>query len=80
VYMIERTESAPVYDLAIAETHNFVANDFIVRTSSWSSRVAAGCIELGEQTTHANRVDRPTSESVWRPGDGGTDELDKSWG
>lgn len=80
VYMIERTERAPVYDLALAETHNFVANDFIVRTSSWGSLVASGCIELDEQATIANRVGRPGSESVWRPGDGRTDELDKGWG
>lgn len=40
VYMIDALDSAPVYDLSIAETHNFVASDFIVRTSSWASLVA----------------------------------------
>src|SRR6185503_7437432 len=44
MYMVERTERAPVYDLAISDTHNFIANDFVVRTSNWSSLVASGCV------------------------------------
>jgi replicative DNA helicase len=34
VYMVETTQCAPAYDLSIAEAHNFIANDFVVRTSS----------------------------------------------
>lgn len=45
VYLVKATESAPAYDLAIAETHNFVANDFIVRTSSWGSLTAPRQVE-----------------------------------
>jgi intein/homing endonuclease len=30
VYAIDATECAPVYDLAIADVRNFVANDFVV--------------------------------------------------
>jgi replicative DNA helicase len=41
VYMVEALEAAPVYDLAIADTHNFVASDFIVRASSWASLAAS---------------------------------------
>lgn len=41
VYMVEPVARAPVYDLSIAETHNFVANDFVVRTSSWGSGLTA---------------------------------------
>jgi len=40
VYMVESLDAAPVYDLAIEGTHNFVANDFVVRTSSWASIAA----------------------------------------
>jgi replicative DNA helicase len=51
VYMVEATGFAPVYDLSIPETHNFVANDFIVRTSNWGSLMASACIQIGEEIT-----------------------------
>ena len=35
---IEPTVVEPVYDLTIDESHNFVANDFIVHNSSWCSQ------------------------------------------
>ena len=76
VYMVERTRSAEVYDLAIADSHNFVANDFIVRTSSWGSLVASGCVELIEDTTDVDRVDHLAKESAWRPSDTSADELE----
>ncbi len=78
VYMVERTESAPVYDLAIPETHNFVANDFIVRTSSWSSLVASGCLELAHDTSDVAAIGGLARESVWRPSDTRTDWIDGS--
>jgi replicative DNA helicase len=78
VYMVERTESAPVYDLAIAETHNFVANDFIVRTSNWSSMVASGCVEIADDTTDLARFGEFARGSAWRPSDSRTDELGES--
>jgi replicative DNA helicase len=78
VYMVERTESAPVYDLAIPETHNFVANDFVVRTSSWSSLVASGCLQLMEGTPDVEPSGGLARESAWRPSDTRPDELDGS--
>lgn len=51
VYMVEALDAAPVYDLAIAETHNFVASDFIVRTSSWAS--IAATVPGGTDDLHA---------------------------
>jgi replicative DNA helicase len=78
VYMVDRTESAPVYDLAIAGSHNFVANDFIVRTSSWSTLSASGCLELAEDTSNVERFGELGRESVWRPSDTGADKLDGS--
>jgi replicative DNA helicase len=78
VYMVERTRSAEVYDLAIADSHNFVANDFIVRTSSWGSLVASGCAELIDDTTDVDRFDDTAKESVWRPSDTRADELERS--
>jgi replicative DNA helicase len=77
VYMIERRQSAAVYDLAIAGTHNFVANDFIVRTSSWGSLVASGCGELRGELTEARRSSAVAMESAWRPGDSSTGEIDR---
>ena len=38
VLSIEATEIAPVYDLTIDDSHNFIANDFIVHNSEWCSR------------------------------------------
>ena len=38
VVRIEPTVVEPVYDLTIDESHNFVANDFIVHNSSWCSQ------------------------------------------
>jgi replicative DNA helicase len=38
VVAVEATVSAPVYDLSIEGTHNFVANDFIVHNSSRRSQ------------------------------------------
>jgi hypothetical protein len=35
---IEPTEIAPVYDLTVPGTHNFVASDFVVHNSSFASR------------------------------------------
>lgn len=40
VYMVESLDAGPVYDLAIEGTHNYIANDFVVRTSSWASIAA----------------------------------------
>lgn len=38
VVAVEATESAPVYDLSIEGSHNFVANDFVVHNSAWCSQ------------------------------------------
>ncbi len=49
VYAVESLDAAPVYDLAIEGTHNFVASDFIVRASSWASlapSVPAGSVHV----------------------------------
>jgi hypothetical protein len=76
VYMVERTESAPVYDLAIPETHNFIANDFIVRTSNWSSLMASGCGD--DDTSDVARFGGRARESVCRPSNTRTDGTDGS--
>lgn len=78
VYMVERAERAPVYDLAIAETHNFVANDFIVRTSSWSALVTSGGRDVAPYRTGIEHFHRSASESVWRPADLKADELERN--
>jgi replicative DNA helicase len=74
VYMVDRTRYAPVYDLAISETHNFVANDFIVRTSRWASRMGSGSIEACAEVTDVDRIEGLATETVWRPADSKTEE------
>ena len=37
VVKIEPTRVAPVYDLTVPDTHNFLANDFVVHNSTWAS-------------------------------------------
>lgn len=71
VYMVESLDAAPVYDLAIEGTHNFVANDFVVRTSNWASMAATvpggapelragsagGLVNAPETTNHSGDAD-----------------------
>ena len=54
VFAVEATEVAPVYDLLIDGTHNFVANDFIVRTSSWGALAAPVHAEFSGDTPIAD--------------------------
>ncbi len=48
VVSIERTTVAPVYDLTIKGTHNFVANDFVVHNSSFCAH-ADGALFLATE-------------------------------
>jgi intein/homing endonuclease len=48
VLSIEPTEVAPVYDLTIEGSHNYVANDFVVHNSTWCSQ-ADGALFLATE-------------------------------
>ncbi|HEX7840092.1 MAG TPA: AAA family ATPase [Kofleriaceae bacterium] len=48
VFVIEPTQIAPVYDLTIDDSHNFVANDFIVHNSTWCAQ-ADGALFLATE-------------------------------
>lgn len=45
---IEPTTVEPVYDLTIPDTHNFIANDFVVHNSTWCSH-AEGALFLSTE-------------------------------
>lgn len=53
VYMVESLDAGPVYDLSFAGTRNFIADDFVVRTSSWASIAATlpGSVDLLASST-----------------------------
>lgn len=65
VFAVEATACAPVYDLFIDGTRNFVANDFIVRTSSWGSLAAPAHVELNSDATGVHNA------GAWHAGDVG---------
>lgn len=49
IVSIEPTEVAPTYDLTIPETHNFIANDFVVHNSTLCSH-AEGALFLATES------------------------------
>jgi replicative DNA helicase len=62
VYMVEALDAAPVYDLAVADTHNFVAGDFIVRTLSWASLAASVPSSAAEAPIAGAAITNATTE------------------
>jgi hypothetical protein len=48
VISVEPTEVAPVFDLTIEGSHNFIANDFVVHNSTWCSQ-AEGALFLATE-------------------------------
>lgn len=72
VYMVESLDAAPVYDLAIEGSHNFVADDFVIRTSSWASIAATVPGAADDDDSEL------AGESAWRPSDASTDALEGS--
>ena len=57
VFALEPIESAPVYDLSIEGTHNFVANDFIVRTSDWGSLATPAPFDADAKTAEIRCIE-----------------------
>jgi intein/homing endonuclease len=62
VLSIEPTEIAPVYDLTVDDSHNFVANDFVVHNSTWCSQ-ADGALFLATEPglNHVEVFQQPIS-------------------
>jgi hypothetical protein len=62
VLSVEPTEVAPVYDLTVDGSHNFVANDFIVHNSTWCSQ-ADGALFLATEPglNHLEVYQQPVS-------------------
>lgn len=69
VYRVDRIDPAPVYDLAVQGTHNFIAGDFVVRTSSWSSLLADGYLERAERGSSIEGFGSAAAAATWRPSD-----------